>query len=112
HPVPRRGTGGGGLAAGGDPAGAGRSGGRIAAGNAVRAVLPRREDRRAQLPRLLDGLCLLRLHAPRERRRHEPAPALARAVVARGERGGRQLILTNRRATALARSRIVIDVLY
>src|SRR5262249_58264877 len=108
----------------GPAAGGGRGGMRVAAGNAVRALLPRREDRRTKLPRLLDGLCLLRLHAPHERCRHEPAPALARAVVARGGGGGRQLNLrltlpacgpaapASRRAAALARRRIGVDVLY
>src|SRR5262249_14702652 len=77
--------------------GAGGGGVRGAAGNAVRAMLSRREARRAQLPRLVDGFCLLRLPPPHERRRHELAPAPARAVVARGGGGGRELT----RASAL-----------
>src|SRR5262249_61177829 len=97
HSVRGRGPGAPGWAAGGPGGGPGGGGGRVAAGNAVRAMLSRREARRAQLPRLLDGLCLLRLHPPHERRRHELAPAPARAVVARGGGGGRELT----RASAL-----------
>jgi hypothetical protein len=49
-------------------------------------------------PRLVDGLCLLRLHAAHERRRHEPAPTFVRAAIARGGSGvgGPQLILRHR----------------
>ena len=74
------------------PAGARRVGMRVAARHGVRAVFSSREARRAQLPRLVDGLCLLRLHAPHERCRGEPAPAFVRVVAARGEGGrGREL---------------------
>jgi hypothetical protein len=67
-------------------------------GHGVRAVFLPRKDHRAQLSRLVDGLCLLRLHAAHERRRHEPAPAFVRAAIARGGigAGGPQLILRHR----------------
>ena len=57
---------------------------RVAQGHGVRAVFRPRKDHRAQLSRLVDGFCLLRLHAAHERRRHELAPEFVRAAIARG----------------------------
>src|SRR5262249_57696566 len=67
---------------------------RVPGGGGVGAFFSSGEAVGAPLPRLVDGLCLLRLHPPHERCRHEPAPAFVPAAVARrGGVDGRRLIL-------------------
>src|SRR5262249_17831087 len=95
HSVPRRGTRAHGLAAGGHAAGPRRGGGGVAAGDGGRGLVFGREGWRGPPSRALGGRLLLRLYPPAER--GPPWPAPARAVVARGGGGGRELT----RASAL-----------
>ncbi len=73
-----------------------RGGLRVDQGHVLRALLQCRPYRRPKLPRLGVGVRhdrLLRLHPPRERRRHRPAPAFVRAVVARCDGGARRQLI-------------------
>ena len=82
RPVRRQGAGQGGVDAGGNLAGQGPGGLRVAQGHAVRAVLQSQPDGRQELPRLGGGhgFRLLRAHPPRcERRRAGSAADASRS---------------------------------